>query len=860
MLFQSVYPNIVSHFNLYRYLRRGYKVVVPHVIALCFLTALFFTGGNALAQPLNGNYTIGGNNPNFTTINAAVQQLDSLGVSGPVTFWIRNGTYPEVLFIDSVIGASATNTITFRSESGDSSAVIINGTTNSVVDKTLWLYYAKYLRFHQITFRQLPSIHNTAVVFVGRGHNITISNCVIWGTAGSTSSRTITALQGACDSNYLVENCVIRGANEGLVSAGSSFPAQQRPVFRNNHIFGITTNCIYVVGGAFAKIIGNRIEAGSGSSTAAILLSGHSRAQIVGNRINVLSGAQNSHGIQIISSSGWPNEPLLVANNEINFTAGNSPIAYGIRASGAYHLYAHNTVRMSGGVYSPALTLESTNNCRLFNNVLVHEGTLVGNHALHLSVNSQDAVSNYNNLYTAGPNLTPIYTTLAAYQAATGRDSLSVSVPPQFNSTSVLVPNAPVLMNSGLYLPEVPTDINGLLRNNPPDLGAYEQLTAPVVNLGPDTSACDSFVLAVPAQPGTQWLWSTGDTLRSIIIRNSGTYWLQGTNSIGLSRDTVVVTILPRPILQLGFTADTLCAGDCVLLQAQVSGGSGSFNYLWQPAIGLNNAQIANPTACPTSSTTYRLLVTDANGCAILSDSVHIRVTPPAQLSVGPSYAGCNGDTVLLEASTAWTGAQIRWEPALWIENPSQARTRAWPPPGTRTFVVLAIHPDGCRDTAQQLIRIAALPSVPMISYQNGMLQSSANSGNQWFLNDTLLAGATAPSLQPLSNGRYRVVVTNSEGCTSSSADFVLQNVSIRPLAIQWRIWPNPANSFLHYEAPLAVTRLAIAHLYGRNWLEASGSMASSGTVDVQSLPAGMYILRLALQNGTIVSKAWVKR
>jgi hypothetical protein len=147
-----------------------------------------------------------------------------------------------------------------------------------------------------------------------------------------------------------------------------------------------------------------------------------------------------------------------------------------------------------------------------------------------------------------------------------------------------------------------------------------------------------------------------------------------------------------------------------------------------------------------------------------------------------------------------------------------------------------------------------------MISYQNGMLQSSANSGNQWFLNDTLLAGATAPSLQPLSNGRYRVVVTNSEGCTSSSADFVLQNVSIRPLAIQWRIWPNPANSFLHYEAPLAVTRLAIADLYGRNWLEASGSMASSGTVDVQSLPAGMYILRLALQNGTIVSKAWVKR
>lgn len=658
---------------------------------------LLFAAENTRAQALNGNYTIGGSNPNFLTINAAVQQLDSVGVSGPVTFSIRNGTYPEVLFIDSVSGASATNTITFRSESGDSSAVVINGTTNSVVDKTLWLNRVAYMRFHQLTFRQLPSVHNRAVVFVGRGHNITLSNCVIWGTGGSTSTRTIYAVQGACDSNYVIENCVIRGANEGIVSAGSSFPVQQRPIFRNNHIFGITTDPIYVVGGAFAKIIGNRIEAGGGSSSAGIRLSSHSRAQIVGNRISVLSGAQGSHGIQIISSGGWPNEPLLVANNEINFTAGNSPSAYGIRASGAYHYYAHNTVRMNGGVYSIALTLESTSNCRLFNNVLVHEGTLPGNHALHLSINSQDAVSNYNNLYTAGPNLTPIYTTLAAYQAATGRDSLSVSVPPQFISTSVLVPNAPALMNSGLYLPEVPTDITGWLRNNPPDLGAYEQLTAPAFALGPDTSACDSFVLSVPAQTGTQWLWSTGDTLPAVTIRNSGTYWLQGTNSIGISRDTVVITIVP-------------------------------------------------------------------------------------------------------------------------------------------------------------------LPATPVITRQGSRLLSSAPSGNQWYLNDSLLLGETSNSLQLIFNGRYRVVVSNGPQCSSSSAETLVQNVSVKAFASQLRIWPNPAINILQYEAPMPITRLTIVDLLGKTLMFEHDAMASSGQLDVQFLPAGLYILQLSLQNGGLISRPWVKR
>lgn len=838
-------------------------VILSRATLIKWLWCLVLLAGGqaALAQPMSGNYTLGGANPDFPTFAAALQRLDSFGVTGPVTIWVRNGTYGETLLLDSVNGASAVNTITFRSESGDSSAVVINGTTTSTRNNTLWMSRVAYMRFHQLTFRQLPSVHNNAVVFVGRGHNLTFSNCVLWGTASSTSSGTEYVFQGACDSNLLIENCIIRGAGTGIVSPGSSFPAQQRPTFRNNHLFGIITDCIYVVGGAFADISNNRIEAGSGSSTAGILLSGHSRARIVGNRISVLSGAQNSHGIQIISSSGWANQPILIANNEISFTAGSSPIAYGIRASGSYHLYAHNSVRMSGGVYSVALQLESTDNSRLFNNVLVHEGTATANHALHLSINSQDAVSNYNNLYTAGPNLTPNHTNLAAYQAATGRDSLSVSVPPQFTSTSMLIPNAPALMNSGLLLPEVPTDINGMLRNNPPDLGAYEQLTAPLVALGPDTSACDSFVLAVPTQPGTQWLWSTGDTLRSIVIRNSGTYWLQGTNSIGVSRDTVVVTILPRPSLLLGFTTDTLCSGDCVTLQAQVSGGSGNFSYQWSPASGLNNPTLANPLACPVASTTYRLLVTDANGCVAISDSIRLFVTPAAQLVTNPLQPSCAGDTVVLQASSSWSAASYRWEPAAFVENPNQAQTRAWPPVGTTVFSVVATHPDGCRDTVEVNAQVFSLPPQPAITRQGSLLLSSATSGNQWYRNDSLLPGATAATLQVFTNGRYRVVVTDSLGCTSSSVDLLLQNVGIPTVTSTVRLWPNPADEVLSFETPSTVEKLIIYDLYGKAWIQSTdGAMDQGGTLNIRSLPSGVYILQCTLQNGSLITKTWVKR
>jgi len=831
------------------------------IIKWLWCLVLLAGGQAALAQPMSGNYSLGGVNPDFPTFAAALQRLDSFGVTGPVTIWVRNGTYGETLLIDSVNGASAVNTITFRSESSDSTSVIINGTTTSTNTNTLWMNRVAYMRFHQLTFRQLPSVHNNAVVFVGRGHNLTFSNCVLWGHVSSTSSGTEYVVQGGCDSNLVVENCIVRGANEGITASGSSFSLLQKPIFRNNHIFGISTNCIYVVGGAFAEISNNLIEAGGGSSTAGILLSGHSRARIVGNRIAVLSGAQNSHGIQIISSSGWANQPILIANNEISFTAGNSPIAYGIRASGSYHLYAHNSVRMSGGVYSVALQLEVTNNCRLFNNVLVHEGTATANHALHLSINSQDAVSNYNNLYAAGPNLTPIHTTLAAYQTATGRDSLSVSVPPQFTSTSILIPNAPALMNSGLLLPEVPTDINGRVRNNPPDMGAYEQLTAPVVQLGPDTTACDSLLLTVQAQPGTQWLWSTGDTVRSLVIRTSGTYWLQGTNSVGVSRDTVVVTILPRPVLQLGFTSDSLCAGDCVVLQSSISGGSGNFSYQWSPSVGLNNPNLANPLACPAVSTTYRLQVTDANGCAVLSDSIRIYITPAAQLLANTVPPACAGDTVVLQASAAWNAATYRWEPAGLVENPNQAQTRAWPPSGNTLFSVVAMHPDGCRDTALVNVLILPLPPQPTITRQGSLLLSSASSGNQWYRNDSLLPGATGPGLSVFENGRYRVVVTDSNGCSSSSGDFVVQNVGIQSLSDAiWQVWPNPGGDWLAMHLPKDAVYLKLYDIHGR--LQQSMELTQQTTLEMNTttLSPGSYLLELHLRQGYSLHRHWVKR
>lgn len=52
-----------------------------------------------------------------------------------------------------------------------------------------------------------------------------------------------------------------------------------------------------------------------------------------------------------------------------------------------------------------------------------------------------------------------------------------------------------------------------------------------------------------------------------------------------------------------------------VQLNGSATGGTAPYTYKWTPAAGLNNTNIANPTASPTVTTTYTLTVTDSKGC-----------------------------------------------------------------------------------------------------------------------------------------------------------------------------------------------------------------------------------------------------
>ena len=69
---------------------------------------------------------------------------------------------------------------------------------------------------------------------------------------------------------------------------------------------------------------------------------------------------------------------------------------------------------------------------------------------------------------------------------------------------------------------------------------------------------------------------------------------------------------------------------------------TGGISYSWSPTIGLNNPNISNPIASPTSTTTYTVLVSGAGGCSS-SDAVVITVNElPIPTIAGPGEV-CSG-------------------------------------------------------------------------------------------------------------------------------------------------------------------------------------------------------------------------
>lgn len=160
---------------------------------------------------------------------------------------------------------------------------------------------------------------------------------------------------------------------------------------------------------------------------------------------------------------------------------------------------------------------------------------------------------------------------------------------------------------------------------------------------------------------------------------------------------------------------------------------------------------------------------------------------------------------------------------------------------------------------------VATLPLVPVISLVADSLVSSLSSGNQWYLNDTLIAGATRSSIKPIRNGVYKSVVTDASGCGQISNSINFQN-GVIPDDIFLNVSPNPNKGrfqvsfevFEKNDLSLEIFNSVGQKLLGQEYPGFNGKF--SKTIYLEQAAAGLYILKIRYNNKTYLKKFLIQR
>lgn len=178
---------------------------------------------------------------------------------------------------------------------------------------------------------------------------------------------------------------------------------------------------------------------------------------------------------------------------------------------------------------------------------------------------------------------------------------------------------------------------------------------------------------------------------------------------------------------------------------------------------------------------------------------------------------------------------------------------------GEGTYEFNVIDGNGCEKMAEViLVAENDYPNQPVIIKTTEGLSVivEENQGVQWYLDGSLLAGASESVLNSSGRGSYTVEVSNGD-CLSLSEPFVILSSPELQAAVE--LYPNPAINQLNIKLPNTLEK-RIESITIRDFTGRIIKVHSNAEfVDVSTLNSGMYLLELS-GSGIVVSKRFLKR
>lgn len=467
----------------------------------------------AFFLPLSGVYYIGGTSPDFAKPSDAFNALQSAGMTGPVRFEVRPGTYIDQVSIDNpILGLSSTNNVVMAGTNRNTCIIQTNNTSAS--QRHTIRIGQSHIRIDSLTLRGNNASFGW-VVHINKNltRNIRVKNCNIELTHpnAQTSTSDVFAgvvMSGSNNSLYYSDDFVLDSIeiDSNFINYGYagiyqysyfynyyySYGAPSETIkMRNNTInnvysFGINTNgtssldisnntirfridllnTVYNYGLYISNhdatsstdkqfvVNGNRVINVNyfGVYLNNILTNSNNRGQFNNNSVSVGVNLPNCNGLYFYNLTNTDIYHNSVLNNQAS-TSNSSGAFYFGQGTGMRirnnHFVCSNPSTLGSPVYFSGVSY-TTNNQLNYNNYFRTERT--GN---YVYINSWYSASNF--IAVGGSNVN------------------ALTINPKFESDTLLKSINGCM--DGDSISTVTTDILNLTRNVKPDIGAYEVRT-----------------------------------------------------------------------------------------------------------------------------------------------------------------------------------------------------------------------------------------------------------------------------------------------------------------------------------------------------------------------------------------------
>jgi len=293
-------------------------------------------------------------------------------------------------------------------------------------------------------------------------------------------------------------------------------------------------------------------------------------------------------------------------------------------------------------------------------------------------------------------------------------------------------------------------------------------LSASISSNNGNTLCFSDSVILTSNNVSVNYLWSTGATTKSIVVKTPGTYMLDIAE--GACSSTVSFAIQGNPQIISSLTTDScICNADSTgKLNLTASGGSGGLNYLWNNSVTTMNILQA-------AAGFYSVTITDVKGCSTTATAI---VHQPNQISINPTLStptcpfGLNGAmNIIVNGGAA---------PLTFLWNNGNTTT-SLSNIAAGTYTVIVSDSKGCSNASA-----ITLSDPNIISNQVFLINPNCNSGNNGSI-ELETIGGTAPYTYLWSNGNtnsiasglvsgsYVVTITDANNCTASFSQVITQ-------------------------------------------------------------------------------------